>query len=41
MITVDRHGRRPARTHAVTLDGEPIAVPPVDEVALSARYLLG
>jgi len=28
-------------TCAVTLDGEPVAAPPVDEVALSARYLLG
>jgi hypothetical protein len=25
------------RTHAVTLDGEPIGVPPVDEVVLSGR----
>jgi urease alpha subunit len=29
------------RTHALTLDGEPITVPPVDKVALSGRYLLG
>ena len=29
------------RTHAVTLDGEPVAAPPLDEVALSGRYLLG
>ena len=35
MITVD------PRTHAVTLVDEPIAVPPVDEVALSGRYLVG
>lgn len=41
MITVDRHGRRPARTHAASLDGEPIAVPRLDGVALSGRYLLG
>ncbi len=28
-------------THEVTLDGEPVAAPPVDELALSGRYLLG
>jgi len=41
-----RHGvlgevRVDPRTHAVTLDGEPADAPPVDEVALSGRYLLG
>jgi urease subunit alpha len=41
-----RHGRTgevrvDPRTLAVTLDGEPVAAPPVEEVALSARYLLG
>jgi urease subunit alpha len=41
-----RHGRTGAvcvdpRTLAVTLDGEPVAAPPVEEVALSGRYLLG
>ncbi|MDX6560288.1 MAG: urease subunit alpha [Gaiellales bacterium] len=41
-----RHGRTgevrvDARTHAVTLDGEPVAAPPLEEVALSGRYLLG
>ena len=29
------------RTHEVTLDGEPVDAPPLDEVALSSRYLLG
>ena len=29
------------RTHAVTLDGEPVAAPPVERVAFSDRYLLG
>jgi urease subunit alpha len=29
------------RTHEVTLDGEPVDAPPLDEVQLSARYLLG
>jgi urease subunit alpha len=29
------------RTHAVTLDGEPVEAPPVEELALSGRYLLG
>ena len=40
-----RHGRTgevgSTRTHAVTLDGEPLAAPPLEEVALSGRYLLG
>jgi urease subunit alpha len=41
-----RHGRTgevrvDARTHAVTLDGEPVAAPALEEVALSGRYLLG
>ncbi len=41
-----RHGRTgevrvDPRTHAVTLDGEPVAAPPLEEVALSGRYLLG
>jgi urease subunit alpha len=29
------------RTHAVTLDGEPVSAPPVERVALSDRFLLG
>jgi urease subunit alpha len=29
------------RTHAVTLDGEPVEAPPVERVAFSGRYLLG
>ena len=29
------------RTHAVTLDGEPVDAPPLDDVLLSHRYLLG
>jgi urease subunit alpha len=29
------------RTHEVTLDGEPVDAPPLEEVQLSARYLLG
>jgi urease subunit alpha len=41
-----RHGRTgevrvDARTHAVTLDGEPLAAPALEVVALSGRYLLG
>ena len=41
-----RHGRTgevrvDPRTHAVTLDGEPVAAPALEEVALSGRYLLG
>jgi urease subunit alpha len=41
-----RHGRTgevrvDPRTHAVTLDGEPLAAPALEEVALSGRYLLG
>ena len=41
-----RHGRTgdvrvDPRTLAVTLDGEPISAPPLEEVALSGRYLLG
>ena len=41
-----RHGRTgevrvDPRTHAVTLDGEALAAPPLEEVALSGRYLLG
>ena len=41
-----RHGRTGAvrvdpQTLAVTLDGELLAAPPLEEVALSARYLLG
>jgi urease subunit alpha len=41
-----RHGRTgevrvDPRTHAVTLDGELVAAPPLEEVALSGRYLLG
>jgi urease subunit alpha len=29
------------RSHEVTLDGEPLAAPPVERVAFSGRYLLG
>ena len=29
------------RSHRVTLDGEPVEAPPLEEVALSGRYLLG
>ena len=29
------------RTHAVTLDGEPVSAPPVTDLAFSGRYLLG
>jgi urease subunit alpha len=29
------------RTHEVTLDGEPVGAPPVEELAFSGRYLLG
>jgi len=29
------------RSHAVTLDGEPVAAPPVERVAFSGRFLLG
>ena len=29
------------RTYEVTLDGEPVAAPPVERVGLSHRYLLG
>ena len=29
------------RTHEVTLDGEPVDAPPLEEVQLSSRYLLG
>jgi urease subunit alpha len=41
-----RHGRVgdvrvDPRTLAVTLDGETLAAPPLEEVALSGRYLLG
>ena len=41
-----RHGRTgevrvDPRTLAVTLDGEPLAAPALEEVALSGRYLLG
>jgi len=41
-----RHGRTGTvrvdpRTHAVTLDGEPLAAPPAAELAFSGRYLLG
>src|SRR4029077_16358139 len=41
-----RHGRTgqvrvDPGTLAVTLDGEPMQVPPLEEVALSGRYLLG
>ena len=37
------HRRRARRsgTLAVTLDGEALAAPPLEEVALSGRYLLG
>jgi urease subunit alpha len=41
-----RHGRTgevrvDPRTHEVTLDGELLAAPPLEEVALSGRYLMG
>jgi len=41
-----RHGRTgdvrvDPRTLEVTLDGEPLAAPALEEVALSGRYLLG
>jgi urease subunit alpha len=41
-----RHGRTgevrvDPRTHEVTLDGEVLAAPPLEEVALSGRYLIG
>jgi urease alpha subunit len=41
-----RHGRTgdvrvDPRTHEVTLDDEALAAPPLEEVALSGRYLLG
>jgi urease subunit alpha len=29
------------RTHDVTLDGEPVSAPPLDQVAFSGRFLLG
>jgi urease subunit alpha len=43
MVRNNRRGvvRVDPRTHQVTLDGEIIDSPPVDEVPLSARYLLG
>jgi urease subunit alpha len=43
MVRNDRTGevRVDPRTHAVTLDGEPVDAPPLEEVQLSARYLLG
>jgi urease subunit alpha len=43
MVRNDRRGtvRVDPRTHEVTLDGEPVGAPPVDEVPLSGRYLLG
>jgi urease alpha subunit len=34
-VTVD------PRTHEVRVDGEPVAAEPLDQVALSGRYLLG
>jgi urease subunit alpha len=41
-----RHGRRGTvrvdpRTHEVTLDGEPVDGPPVEDLAFSGRFLLG
>jgi urease subunit alpha len=43
MVRNDRTGevRVDPRTHEVTLDGEPVDAPPLEEVQLSARYLLG
>jgi urease subunit alpha len=43
MVRNDRRGvvAVDPRTHAVTLDGERVEAPPVAEVALSGRYLLG
>lgn len=43
MIRNTRRGavRVDPRTHVVTLDGEPVAAPPVRDLALSGRYLLG
>ena len=43
MVRNTRRGtvRVDPRTHRVTLDGEPVEAPPLSEVALSARYLLG
>jgi urease subunit alpha len=43
MVRNDRSGevRVDPRTHEVTLDGEPVDAPPLEEVQLSARYLLG
>jgi urease subunit alpha len=43
MVRNDRTGTVAVdpRTHAVTLDGEPIDAPPLEEVALSGRYLIG
>jgi urease subunit alpha len=29
------------RTHDVTLDGEPVSAPPLEQVAFSGRFLLG
>jgi urease subunit alpha len=43
MVRNSRRGtvRVDPRTHRVTLDGEPVEAPPLDEVVLSGRYLLG
>jgi len=43
MVRNDRTGevRVHPRTHEVTLDGQPVDAPPLDEVLLSSRYLLG
>jgi urease subunit alpha len=43
MVRNDRRGAVAVdpRTYAVTLDGEPVGVPPLADVALSGRYLLG
>jgi urease subunit alpha len=43
MVRNDRTGtvRVDPRTHAVTLDGEPVSAPAVERVAFSDRYLLG
>ena len=43
MVRNDRRGsvRVDPRTHAVTLDGEPVSAAPAEELPLSGRYLLG
>jgi urease subunit alpha len=43
MVRNERRGtvRVDRQTYEVTLDGEPVGIPPVDEVPLSRRFLLG